>query len=97
MCRKLLSQPYIGPIYAMLLYQWLLGNKDAGGAEQRQKHINLLAAGLALNTCVICWYLWRVMADVLESLRIPLLNTKQAHAGRVHLVGSSLFWAAVSD
>ena len=46
-CRKLLSQPYIGPIYAMLLYQWLLGNRDAGGAEQRQKHINLLAAGLA--------------------------------------------------
>ena len=53
-CRKLLSQPYIGPIYAMLLYQWLLGNRDAGGAEQRQKHINLLAAGLARKTCVIC-------------------------------------------
>lgn len=49
MCRKLLSQPYIGPIYAMLLYQWLLGNRDAGGAEQRQKHINLLAAGLMLR------------------------------------------------
>lgn len=45
MCRKLLSQPYISPIYAMLLYQWLLANKDAGGAEQRQKHINLLTAG----------------------------------------------------
>ena len=44
--RKLLSQPYISPIYAMLLYQWLLANKDAGGAEQRQKHINLLTAGL---------------------------------------------------
>ncbi|CAL5225631.1 g8487 [Coccomyxa viridis] len=43
--RKLLSQPYISPIYAMLLYQWLLANKDAGGAEQRQKHINLLTAG----------------------------------------------------
>lgn len=45
MCRKLLSQPYISPIYAMLLYQWLLANKDAGGAEQRLKHINLLTAG----------------------------------------------------
>ena len=29
----------------MLLYQWLLANKDAGGAEQRQKHVNLLVAG----------------------------------------------------
>ena len=45
MCRKLLSQPYVSPIYAMLLYQWLLVNKDAGGAEQRQKHVNLLVAG----------------------------------------------------
>ncbi|CAL8466912.1 g6448 [Coccomyxa elongata] len=44
-CRKLLSQPYVAPVYAMLLYQWLLANKDAGGAEQRQKHVNLLVAG----------------------------------------------------
>ena len=44
-CRKLLSQPYVSPVYAMLLYQWLLVNKDAGGAEQRQKHVNLLVAG----------------------------------------------------
>ncbi len=49
MCRKLLSQPYISPIYAMLLYQWLLANKDAGGAEQRLKHINLLTAGSLHN------------------------------------------------
>ena len=49
MCRKLLSQPYIGPIYAMLLYQWLLANKEAGWAEQRQKHINLLTAGAILS------------------------------------------------
>ena len=48
-CRKLLSQPYISPIYAMLLYQWLLANRDAGGAEQRQKHINLLTAGCAYS------------------------------------------------
>ena len=44
-CRKLLSQPYVSPVYAMLLYQWLLVHKDAGGAEQRQKHVNLLVAG----------------------------------------------------
>lgn len=44
-CRKLLSQPYVAPVYAMLLFQWLLANKDAGGAEQRQKHVNLLVAG----------------------------------------------------
>ena len=43
--RRLLSQPYVSPVYAMLLYQWLLVNKEAGGAEQRQKHVNLLVAG----------------------------------------------------
>lgn len=43
--RKLLSQPYVSPVYAMLLYEWLLVHKDAGGAEQRQKHVNLLVAG----------------------------------------------------
>ena len=56
-CRKLLSQPYISPIYAMVLYQWLLANKDAGGAEQRQKHINLLTAGL--TSCHPRQCLWR--------------------------------------
>jgi hypothetical protein len=44
-CRKLLSQPYVAPVYAMLLYEWLLANKDAGGAEQRQKHVSLLVEG----------------------------------------------------
>ena len=52
-CRKLLSQPYVSPVYAMLLYQWLLVQKDAGGAEQRQKHVNLLVAG-ALPNCSFC-------------------------------------------
>ena len=33
----------------MLLYQWLLANKEAGLAEQRQKHINLLTAGAILK------------------------------------------------
>jgi len=44
-CRKLLSQPYIAPVLSALLYQWMLTHKDAGGAEQRQKHVNLLVAG----------------------------------------------------
>ena len=45
-CRKLLSQPYIAPVLSALLYQWMLTNKAAGGAEQqRQKHVNLLVAG----------------------------------------------------
>lgn len=46
-CRKLLSQPYIAPVLSALLYQWMLTHKDAGGAEQRQKHVNLLVAGVA--------------------------------------------------
>ena len=45
MCRKLLSQPYIAPVLSALLYQWILTHKGAGGAEQRQKHVNLLVAG----------------------------------------------------
>ncbi|KAK9822986.1 hypothetical protein WJX81_000828 [Elliptochloris bilobata] len=45
-CRKLLSQPYIAPVLSALLYQWMLTHKDAGGAEQRQKHVNLLVAGV---------------------------------------------------
>jgi len=33
-------------VLSALLYQWMLTHKDAGGAEQRQKHVNLLVAGL---------------------------------------------------
>lgn len=44
-CRRLWGQPYIGPVYSLLLHQWLLLNKDAGGSEQRQKHINVLVSG----------------------------------------------------
>ena len=44
-CRKLWHQPYIAPVYALLLHQWLLLKKDAGGWEQRQKHVNVLVLG----------------------------------------------------
>lgn len=54
-CRKLLSQPYIAPVLSALLYQWLLTHKDAGGFEQRQKHINLLVAGACGVSQLFTW------------------------------------------
>lgn len=54
MCRRLWGQPFTGPIYALLLHQWLLVHRDAGGADQRLKHLNVLvsgAAGLGSNEC----------------------------------------------
>lgn len=44
-CRRLWGQPYVAPIYALLLSQWLLTHPDAGGKEQRQKHVNVLISG----------------------------------------------------
>ncbi|KAK9809976.1 hypothetical protein WJX72_002897 [[Myrmecia] bisecta] len=43
--RQLWGQPYMAPIFALLLHQWLFRAPDAGGTEQRQKHINVLASG----------------------------------------------------
>ena len=44
-CRRLWGQPHVAPIYAMLLHQWLLLRKDAGGAEQRLKHLKVMVSG----------------------------------------------------
>lgn len=48
-CRRLWGQPYVAPVYALLLHQWLLLNKDAGGQLQRQKHVNVLISGVHLS------------------------------------------------
>lgn len=45
MCRRLWGQPHVAPIYAMLLHQWLLLHKHAGGAEQRLKHLKVMVSG----------------------------------------------------
>ncbi|KAK9805743.1 hypothetical protein WJX73_004906 [Symbiochloris irregularis] len=44
-CRRLWGQPYIAPVYTLLLHRWLLLHKDAGGQLQRQKHVNVLVSG----------------------------------------------------
>ncbi|KAL3154406.1 hypothetical protein ABBQ32_013879 [Trebouxia sp. C0010 RCD-2024] len=44
-CRRLWGQPYVAPVYALLLHQWLLSHPMAGGSEQRQKHVNVLISG----------------------------------------------------
>jgi hypothetical protein len=44
-CKRLWGQPYVAPIYALLLHRWLLLRKDAGGAVQRQKHVGVLVFG----------------------------------------------------
>ncbi|CAD7699625.1 unnamed protein product [Ostreobium quekettii] len=44
-CRRIWGQPFVAAIYTLLLHQWLLESRDAGGAEQRQKHLNVLVSG----------------------------------------------------
>ena len=45
LCRRLWGQPFTAPTYALLLHQWLLVHAEAGGREQRLKHINVLCSG----------------------------------------------------
>jgi hypothetical protein len=44
-CKRLWGQPYVAPILALLLHRWLLSRPEAGGAGQRQKHVNVLVFG----------------------------------------------------
>lgn len=44
-CRQLWGQPFTAPTYALLLHQWLLVHEEAGGADQRLKHLNVLFSG----------------------------------------------------
>lgn len=44
-CRQLWGQPFTAPIFALLLHQWLLVHPEAGGADQRLKHLNILVSG----------------------------------------------------
>lgn len=44
-CKKLWGQPFTAPIFALLLHQWLLDHPDAGGADERLKHLNILISG----------------------------------------------------
>jgi hypothetical protein len=46
-CKRLWGQPYLAPIFALLLHRWLLLRPEAGGVEQRQKHVNVLLLGEA--------------------------------------------------
>ncbi len=39
------GQPFTAPTYALLLHQWLLVHSEAGGEEQRLKHLNVLFSG----------------------------------------------------
>jgi len=44
-CRKLWGQLYIGPIFTLLLHQWILVHPDAGGTDQRLKLLNVMVSG----------------------------------------------------
>ena len=70
-CKRLWGQPYMAPVFAMLLHQWLLLNKDAGGGIQRQKHVNVLVSGLSSTCC---------------SALLQLLCTKHNLVRSVHLI-----------
>ncbi|PSC73443.1 K(+)-stimulated pyrophosphate-energized sodium pump [Micractinium conductrix] len=45
LCRQLWGQPFAAPTFALLLHQWLLVHPQAGGADQRLKHLNVLCSG----------------------------------------------------
>ena len=45
-CRQLWGLSYIAPVYTLLLHQWLLLNKDAGGSAERQKHVSVVIQGM---------------------------------------------------
>ncbi len=44
-CKRLWGQPFTAPIFALLLHQWLLVHPEAGGVDERLKHINILVSG----------------------------------------------------
>ena len=44
-CRRLWGQSIVGAIFALLLHRWLLLRPEAGGLEQRQKHVHVLMLG----------------------------------------------------
>ena len=83
-CRKLWGQPYVTPVYTLLLHQWLLLNKDAGGSEQRHKHINVLVSGESVwphtvfELKPLCWS------------SKPCLDSQQSLAGLLHMACDKL-------
>lgn len=44
-CKRLWGQPFTAPIFALLLHQWLLTHADAGGPDERLKHLNIMVSG----------------------------------------------------
>jgi hypothetical protein len=44
-CKRLWGQSIVGAILALLLHRWLLLRPEAGGLEQRQKHVHVLMLG----------------------------------------------------
>lgn len=46
------GQPFTAPTYALLLHQWLLVHSDAGGVEQRLKHLNVMFSGMSCQRCM---------------------------------------------
>lgn len=50
-CRRLWGQPYVAPVFTLLLHKWLLLHPEAGGASERLKHTNVLVEGECLADC----------------------------------------------
>lgn len=44
-CKRLWGQPFTAPIFALLLHQWLLTHPEAGGSDERLKHLNIMVSG----------------------------------------------------
>jgi hypothetical protein len=53
-CKRLWGQSIVGAIFALLLHRWLLLRPEAGGIEQRQKHVHVLMLGAWLSHRAVC-------------------------------------------
>jgi hypothetical protein len=43
--KKLWGQPFTAPVVALLLHQWFIIHPEAGGIDERLKHLNILLSG----------------------------------------------------
>lgn len=69
MCRKLWGQPYVPSIFAMLLHQWLLNNKTAGGQQAKQTLLNVMISGSSVQ--VLFGFLLCVLLHLAHTLSCP--------------------------
>lgn len=85
--KRLWGQPYVAPIYALLLHRWMLLRKDAGGLVQRQKHVGVLVFGArpgpcgctAAGVCIACVFRSMLVWPCTAWLHCAMLRSHNLH------------------